>query len=227
MLRFFVGLLLLGVGACASVPPPALPSPFLELHLPTAGSVYYANPLQVQGRAGAGAVVRVRLLDEADALVGEERITADATGEWATSLTWLAVADVPRLVTVAVFLGEDVTPLRTQNVLVAPLADRKEGTWAQIFTPSDGEVHGGDEILVEGVFSGQARATLTITLEYVDGRVISTQFVQHLADNALDAHLWRVDLATQGVLEPAVVRVRDADGNLLGEVAIFLGMVAG
>lgn len=227
MLRLLALLLLLGGVGCASALPPVSPLPTLELYLPTAGSVYYSNRIQVQGRADAGALVRVRLLDEADALMTEERISADATGAWATVLAWLAIDDVPRLVTVVVFLGENETPLRAQNALVAPLADRTEGTWAQLFTPSEGEVHGGDEILVEGVFSGQALATLAVTLEHVDGRVISTQLVQHLADNALDAHLWRVDLPTNGVLEPVVVRVRDADGNLLSEVAIFLGMVAG
>lgn len=60
--------------------------PALVVELPTTGSVYYSNRLQVQGRASQGAQVAVRVLDEDDALIAEARITADASGAWATAL---------------------------------------------------------------------------------------------------------------------------------------------
>lgn len=134
---------------------------------------------------------------------------------------------MPRLLTVQVFLGEDSTPRFVQSVLVAPFADRPDGVWGQILFPSAYVVLGGDEILVEGVFSGIANATLTLTLEGRDGDVISTRPVLHLADNAQDAHFWRVDLPTGGYVQPAWVRLRDPQGALLDEVPIILESAAG
>ncbi len=223
-----LGLLWAILAACApaTVLPTRMPSA-LVVELPTVGSVYYGSSVQVQGRAPQGAQVIVRWLDEDNVLLGEERVTVEADSTWQAWLSQLEVADAPRALMVQVLLAGDDAPRFVQPVLVAPLSDRPSGIWGQIVFPPPDAVLGGDEILVEGVFSGEANALLTLTLEGLDGSLISTLRVAHLADNAHDAHFWRADLPTLGYVRPAWVRLRDARGTLLDEVLITLDNTAG
>lgn len=195
---------------------------------PSAGDTLYAELIYIAGDIQtAPQTLRAQLRDIDDNLLATAPIITQF-GMWAIEIprpSYIGEA------TIEIVSAIDSTVIYEQiPVFLGDSANRLNGTFGSLITPSDGEQIGGDTILVSGRASGVMSNKIQLVLQSGDGTTaIHEVILNH--PYALDDMYWQTDLPLAGltgsVTLTAYFTSPDAPDPIFSRVTLVITQVAG
>ena len=233
--------LLLALAACAPAAPdqtvvtssPPVLQGRVDILGPTAGWIVYDSLLTVYGTAEGlppdGFLLRVLDADEATLL--QSTILPQADGRWQVRLLHGYQGEPSEIILRAEPLDPRVAgDYDSETAAISGLAYRPEGRSAVLLGLAEGQVIGGEQLLIQGSASGFEQGRLLLRLETRDGAAIS-QVVVPLPASSLDEVIWQAELASGGQPQPVVLRLLaledDGSESVLQQIGLQLSLAAG
>ncbi|HEX2622065.1 MAG TPA: hypothetical protein VHL11_18035 [Phototrophicaceae bacterium] len=211
--------------------PTATPDPLdgkVALISPPAGSVIYASALYIAGTLAdvPTKALLVRVVDDNQTVIAQARVDA-ISGDWSTELIHGYSGD-PNPVTVQIVpaIAPDAGVLASSQIVFAPLADRPEGTFVTIATPTDGTELGGDSIPVTGTASGIPENAFMVDLLDSSQQILAHQQITLAGRYPVDEIPWSTTLVPGDYIGNAIIRITLPDG-MEQSIAVVITSTAG
>ncbi|MCS6836088.1 MAG: hypothetical protein NZ750_08730 [Anaerolineae bacterium] len=233
--------LLLALVACTpaasdqAVVPPAPPvlQGRVDILGPTAGWIVYDALLTVYGTAEDVPPVGflLRVLDAEGATLVQTAIVPEADGRWQTRLLHGYHGEPGEITLRAESLDPRIEgDYDSEMAAISGLAYRPEGRSAALLGLAEGQVIGGEQLLIQGSASGFEQGQLLLRLETRDGTPMS-QVVVPLPASFLDEVIWQAELVSVRQPQPVVLRLLaledDGSESTLQAIRLQLSVAAG
>lgn len=235
-----VWILLLLIGCTPQAPvatPTTGPAPLVgmvDIQVPVSGAVIYSELLYIAGTAeGTPAEgFRIQVFDLDEALLAEAVVQPE-NGSWTVEIPHQYQGEPIEVSIVATGIhaaaGQDYD---VEAIVLSALANRPDGAFGSISSPSGGSDVGGDQIVVFGTGSGLFENTLIVQLRQADGTVIDEQIVTLNNPYFVDEVVWSTEIMTNGYTGSAELvalyySAEDGSEVVLQRVAITVSRAAG
>jgi len=206
----------------------------VDIVYPSNGTVIYAEAITVSGTMfGADQqTFTVELIDPDDAVIASADVQTQE-GDWRVEIAHNYTGDPSEVTVRAVPSGEVEGEYDSATILLSNASLRPEGTFGTITAPLEGDVVGGDSILIEGTASGLFENTLIVEMVLPEGAVLAEQVLTVNNPYFIDEVPWQAELAfADDYTGPASIRAyyTSADDGSeidLDQVGVMIEVAAG
>jgi hypothetical protein len=206
----------------------------VDIVFPSNGTVIYAEAITVSGTMfGADQqTFTVELIDPDDAVIASADVQTQE-GDWSVEIPHNYTGDPSEVTVRAVPSGEVEGEYDSATILLSNASLRPEGTFGTITAPLEGDVVGGDSILIEGTASGLFENTLIVEMVLPEGTVLAEQILTVNNPYFIDEVPWQAELAfSDDYTGPASIRAyytsADEGSEIdLDQVGVMVEVAAG
>jgi len=192
----------------------------VDILFPQNGSVIYAEAITISGRlVGQPQQFTLQVLDLDETVLVESTLD-EQPGDWSVEVIHGYTGDPTEIEIRAVPAGAGTTVFDRASVLISDVSNRPEGAFGAVVLPTDGDVLGGDLLLVEGRASGATENMLTVELVREDGRMVAVQTITLTNPYVIDEVPWQVELERREANGPATLTVYTDDAGGEGRIEL-------
>jgi len=237
-LLFLLSILLLsacgGTTDGASTQPTATPmlTGSIDILYPQTGTIVYAESLYLSGTVAdvEQLTFTLQVIGADEQIIAQTNVDTPA-GDWQIELIHGYTGEPTEATIRAIPLTGDGI-YDSASIIISANSYRPEGVFGSIITPGDGDIVGGDMLLVEGSVSGVFEGTFQLALINAAGTMIDEQTITAFNPYFIDEVPYQAELATNAYTGPATIRAYalsadDGSEIPLGSVSITIESSAG